>query len=1165
MTRRVTAPRPLASLRGTLVSPAEILAHLRSLAARERIALTLGQVEADTVPEMAYAPFGKYLEHLAGHSKPETAAEEVFRALARDVCGIDTFPQVFTGDGFVDFVLPEVNGSSVLVELKPLFTLYDASRIQRKPHNPKTYLAQVKKYLARYEYVVLTDLRTAWLYSARETFVSETFFAELPFADLLQRQTEQLSLLDVMRRAEDDAEKPDLDRQFFEDLREWFEAFANIKFRPGFDPAESVILLINKLVFAKTLEDHGLINYRWVQDEYELLLDRWETKGPHRVIKAFLQQFEDFFDEYYDTELFEHRIWERLETDEANLGLFARKLEAILGVGKWDRVFQRGLVHYNYRTINEDIFGKSYEMFLAANRKDEGIYYTPATITIPMADSMVASVFGPMVEEILTAIDKDTGDFETARALMAQLARLHLIDTASGSGGFLIKVLRAVWAQYQRISAGLDWLNKINLTGELFDLPASVREAALFREERLLLPGQRRHLVAAILLRHIFALDKDAGALEVAKTNVWKEAVKLTPADYNFRRLPGEAQKILPNLELNFICADSLVDLPLDRQVAWLVEDQRRELRELASCRAEYLANPSEHASLDHALKLRDQLRAGLREQFQTEPLPEPPSCLPLMFFPAWFDYDGTARENGGFDGIIGNPPWEAVKPVRKEFARIAKYSVSLADIDAWFATKLKEDADFAARWAAYQQFYEDYKSYLSRRFVHQGTGDWNLFKLFIEADLDLLRPKGRLSLLVPSSIQTDEGCTALRRLFTTNHTLEELTSFENRGYRDIVKGVEQTVKIFPDVDNRFKFGFFKLIKGQPSPEGHFFDARFYLHNPADAASPAIRYSVELMQRFSPHSYSIMEFRGERDYELCQKIRSAGALLGEHDYAFRREFHMTEDAGFFRRRTGGKRTKDSIPLIEGKVIHQFRADYAPVTYDVLVSEVRPELLRKELFRIARVVRDKGVAVLEGAPIPKKKNELEARLAEVFEAKDFNLHYELPRLAVRDVASSTNERTIIAAVAPANATLGNTVNYLQPVSYELSEDGVLTQATQDEADILALLSLLNSLTLNFYIRSKVSAHVNIHQLQELPIPTLTAQHRERLARIAAKLSKKIGDVPERAALEVFIARELYGLDAADWAHLTGTFTFGGESDSKAELDEIIRLSREHWPA
>ena len=52
------------------------------------------------------------------------------------------------------------------------------------------------------------------------------------------------------------------------------------------------------------------------------------------------------------------------------------------------------------------------------------------------------------------------------------------------------------------------------------------------------------------------------------------------------------------------------------------------------------------------------------------------------------------------------------------------------------------------------------------------------------------------------------------------------------------------------------------------------------------------------------------------------------------------------------------------------------------------------------------------------------------------------------------------------------------------------------------------------------------------------------------------------VAERAALEVFIARELYGLSRDDWKHLTGTFTFGG-GDSKAELDEIIRQSLALW--
>ena len=543
------------------MSTVEILSALRDFTKRDRIPLTLGQFTVADVPEAKYAPFFKYLESLIAGSKPETAAEEVFRALAHDVCGISTFPQVFTGEGFVDFVLPEANGSTVLVELKPLFTLYDASRIQRKSHTPTTYLAQVKKYLARFEYVVLTDLRTAWLYSARDVFISGTFFAELSFADLLQRQTEQLSLLDVVRRAEDDAEKPDLDRQFFEDLREWFDAFRNVKFRDGCDPAESIILLINKLVFAKTLEDHGLIDYRWVQDDYERELNRWEPKGLHRVIKAFLASFEDFFEEYYDTELFEKRIWDRLETDEPNLNLFARQLEAILGVGKWNKVFQRGLVHYNYRTINEDIFGKSYEMFLASNRKDEGIYYTPATITIPMAESLVASLFGPVVDEICAAIHKDTCDFAKARELMARLTRLHVADTAAGSGGFLIKVLRAVWAQYERIPAALEWLSKLKIGGDLFDLPANLRDAAKFQSDFLFLPGQRRHLVAAILLQHTFAQVPTSQHSLIAKTNIWLAIVKLIPGDYHFRRLDATSGKALPDLRC-IIGADREMEKP---------------------------------------------------------------------------------------------------------------------------------------------------------------------------------------------------------------------------------------------------------------------------------------------------------------------------------------------------------------------------------------------------------------------------------------------------------------------------------------------------------------------------------------------------------------------------------------------------------------------------
>src|SRR5206468_11845400 len=92
----------------------------------------------------------------------------------------------------------------------------------------------------------------------------------------------------------------------------------------------------------------------------------WEAKGAAKVVRHFLSGFEEFFDEYYDTEIFAERIWDKLVADEHNYERFCKKLEFILGLDPWNTAMGRGVVNYNYRRIDEDIFGKSYEMFLAA-------------------------------------------------------------------------------------------------------------------------------------------------------------------------------------------------------------------------------------------------------------------------------------------------------------------------------------------------------------------------------------------------------------------------------------------------------------------------------------------------------------------------------------------------------------------------------------------------------------------------------------------------------------------------------------------------------------------------------------------------------------------------------------------------------------------------------
>jgi hypothetical protein len=1171
------------------VNPNEILAELRRLVDLPQIEVT--PLLPDSGIKFDYAPIGKYLNELQKGTKPETAAEGLFRALAEVFFNAPTVPQVRLGSGFVDFKLDAKEESSIVIELKPLFFIKSGDALKRDALTPASHTDQIQRYLQHSEYLVLTDLRDAYLYSARDVWQKLVPFKKLPFADLLESALERRSLLDVVRDAEDGEVRPDLDRAFFKDLQDWFRAFEPVRFKDAAKHDELVIQLLNQLIFAKTMEDYSLVRYRQLQDDWEKAKERWSAKGSHRIVRQFLTDFEQFFEDYYDTELFERSIWNELDSDDpTNLARFARLLEAVLGVDEWSKTFQRGIVHYNYRRIDEDIFGKSYEMFLAANRKDEGIFYTPAGITTPMADSLVDGLFAPLATEICAAISAGKADFATANNLMPQLAALTIADTASGSGGFLIKVLRAVWRHYLQIEAACGWVKNWQNGGDLLNTPPSIQQARQFREQWNF--DSRRVLVAQILLRHVFAVDKDAGAIEVAKTNLWKEAVKLSSDDYNFRRLTGEINRTLPSLRLNFVCADSLVDTDPAKQVAYLTEVCGDAMKKLCALRQKYIANPSDHAPLNEALAWEKKLRENLTEHFQAEPLPAPALFAALSFFPAWFNANGTPKgragsplpadtsqaterrtrsdaphQPSGFDGIIGNPPWEGFKPIAKEFVaklktNFSKNTMAGTDFTPWFDKKLEEEPEFRKQWEDYVSSYEKFAEFFSRRFRFQGGGDINLYKLFIEGDLNLVRNGGRLSLLVPSGLQTDEGCGPLRKLLLGENLFDELTSFENRGYTAIENGREKTKQIFPDVDSRFKFGFFKVIKGEKPSGEHTFDGRFYLHDPKDVFTPPIKYSVEMIRRFSPENFGIMEFRSEKDYELCSKIRGKNPLLKDSQFRLATEFHMTNDNHFFRKLTG-KKVTGQLPLYEGKMIHQFDAKFSPGNYAVVEKEVREELIRKEIHRLTKLVREVEPKKLEGKAVPEKRTELDERLREIFKTKEFKLQYEFPRTVYREIGRTTDERTIIATEVAAGVCLNNKLPYAAPFNYELSDKGQLEQTALDAHETRSLLTLLNSLVLNFYLRSKISATLNMFYMYELPIPQLTAAQKKQLAEFATKLLKDPRAVAERAALEVCIARDLYGLTLADWRHLTGTFTFGG-GDSKAELDEIIRQSLALWP-
>lgn len=1124
----------------------------------------------DYTKDFNYEPIQHYIESLKNQTKPETAASELFRKVVEDVLRIKSFSEVNIGTGYIDFALKESVGNPILIELKPFYRLVkNGTQLKIEELDYTHHKDQILKYLKNNEYVILTNLSAAYIFS-RNAIVEFEPFQTLNFTDLLKQFLQFENLWDTIKRIEDQNIKVDLDKSFFEDLKNWYNEFKKIKFieNDKFTKEEIIVLLLNKIIFIKTLEDFGLVQFKHLADEYNNKKDKWEAKGSERILTTFFSELEEYFDYFYDTELFKTKFWNYIDKDKKNLDTFQHVFETALGLDAWNNTFGRGMIHYNYRQIDEDIFGKAYETFIAENKKDSGVYYTPKEITQYMAKKLVDYLFTDKVDRILIAVDKDKPNYERADELLEQLYEIKIIDPASGSGSFLIKVLREIYSHYKKIDDATSWVNRLS-TENLFDMPAMYQATIDFRTRHNF--KDHLQLISKIILRHIYAADIDDRALETAKTNIWKEAIKLNPRIYNYKKLNSKSSHILPNLELNFICADSLADLELDEQINWLSDNYESEIKKLFEIRKNYLEDPFNPEHIDEALKLRESIYQKIKEKL---PVINNPLFVCLRYYFVFFDKNGKPLKQTaqGFDGVISNPPWEEIYPVKKEFADVGKYSLSKEDFEKEFEKRLISDIKFKDDWDAYQSFYKNYTEFISNRYYYHSLkpetskamrSHLNYFKIFFERGVEITKYSGIICVLIPSSFQTDEGGFGLRKLAVDEFKMSELTSFENKGYLRLINGKEYRIKLFPEVDPRFKFSVVVLNKNINSEGNCDFDAKFYLTDPNDLfEKEPILYSTNTIKKFSPNNLSIMEFRSKIDYELCLKIKQNHLLLEDKGYSIRREFNVSDDRKLFNKESG----KSLLPVYEGKMIHQFNSNFSDVNSYIKIKEGHKDLLGKEVNRIKSQL----------------ENEFDTdEIKTYFDKEEFKLDYQTFRLVYRAVGSSTNERTLISAIIPPNTFTVNSVNYLINFSYNKVKNKIVQEKVEN-SDLLYIMSLFNSLTLNYYIRNKISANLNMFYIYELPVPKATAKQKEYIAQLALsllilsskevsfkelltelniKVNTKADAINVRAELEVFIAKELFKLSKEDWQYITSTFVYGEKSETKQELDKFIAKSLE----
>ena len=195
--------------------------------------------------------------------------------------------------------------------------------------------------------------------------------------------------------------------------------------------------------------------------------------------------------------------------------------------------------------------------------------------------------------------------------------------------------------------------------------------------------------------------------------------------------------------------------------------------------------------------------------------------------------------------------------------------------------------------------------------------GDINLYSLFVERAMNIVKPDGMVGLLTPSGIASDKTAARFFKGVSTEGRLRALYDFENRRTR------YEAQPFFPDVDSRFKFCAFVA---SPSPVEDPSRCAFYLHSVAEIDDSERCFPLTAaagFARVNPNTGTAPIFRTRRDAKLTTAIygrlpvlvdRSSGEEVKAWPVKYTRMFDMTNDSGLFRTRKELEEKEGAYPV-----------------------------------------------------------------------------------------------------------------------------------------------------------------------------------------------------------------------------------------------------------
>ena len=643
----------------------------------------------------------------------------------------------------------------------------------------------------------------------------------------------------------------------------------------------------------------------------------------------------------------------------------------------------RALQRINYSALDVEELGSVYESLLdfqpvfdpqedglkfdlrtGSERKSTGSYYTRPELV----RELIQSALVPVMEDRLAEARKKAGDEKSKQkeAQIQAILAMSLCDPACGSGHFLLAAARRLGRELAKIKTGEEEptpkefhlavrevishciygvdLNPLAvdlcklalwLEGHWTGKPLSFLDHRIKCGNSLIGVLDPQVLAEGIPDGAYTAVTGDVKSVASAFKKRNREERKQWERYINQGRFRFDAESDLHTFaaaarEVSAIQEDSPADV---RRKAQRYGETRQGGNFNRDLNASHLWTAAFFAELkdesDQRVPINEELRRCLNE------LPINGRTLAYAFdlarecrFFHWRLEFPEVFEKGGFDVVVGNPPWERIKLQEEEHWIDDPYISGARNkaertrrIDEYRQSSSPEKNARIRRFEIAKHSQESFSRFVrhSERWPLTAVGDVNTYAIFAELGVLIVNPLGRLGLILPVNIATDDTTKLFFSHLAESRRLVRLIGFENEEF------------IFPAVHHAFKFCTL-VIAGVASEQEI---ARFvFFCRSFDQVSDTERNFALTPEDFAllnPNTKTCPIFRTRADADLTKKIyRAIGILVNDEKKSnpwaidFQRMFDMSNDSGLFENAPG----PDLVPLYEAKMFWQFDHRFA---------------------------------------------------------------------------------------------------------------------------------------------------------------------------------------------------------------------------------------------